>query len=108
MSKGKFNTTNGHYYEYYSNEKTWESAFNSATGKTWNGVDGYLLEVENKSENSFVNHFVTKDLQKNRSVWINLNDVVKEGDFRYLGGEKDGQKFLIQIGIIYILGILYW
>ncbi len=90
MSKGTFYSGTGHYYEYYFNEKTWEEADSYARSQTWNGVDGYLLDVFDSAENDFIQDFIHKELEKNKSIWTNLNDRKKEGEYRYSGGEKDG------------------
>ncbi len=83
-----FLPSNGHFYEYVSNEGIdWESARQAAAGRTYFGLQGYLATVTSQDEAQLVGN------QVSGAGWIGGSDAAVEGVWRWVTGPETGQIF---------------
>ena len=98
MSDAKFFSSNGHYYEAFSENVTWEMALSNAEGSSYRGLKGYLLTVTSPEENDFVwkqvvnqsditgwGSFVGK-----QGYWLAASDRASEGQWVWESGPERG------------------
>lgn len=83
-----YDANSGHYYEYVSTTRSWESARDEAATRTLNGLNGYLAHITSRAENDFVANETSAP-----NIWIGANDIASEGQWRWGGrtitGESD-------------------
>lgn len=79
---------NGHYYEYIASPgMTWPNANISASSRTLNGLQGYLVTVTSVEENNFIQQKLGGD------SWMGAGDPYVEGTWRWLTGPEAGTQF---------------
>ncbi|MDL5033249.1 PEP-CTERM sorting domain-containing protein [Pelomonas sp. APW6] len=64
-----FNAANGHYYEYFTDAVTAQTAFSQAASKSYQGMTGYLVTITSAAENTFV-----ANTAKGALAWIGGSD----------------------------------
>jgi len=69
---------NNHEYLLVTKSETWQDA-----KKACNAAGGHLVTITSVSENTFVN-----GLQGSDWVWMGFTDEAKEGDWRWITGER--------------------
>ena len=80
---------NGHYYEYISGTTlTWTQAEAEAAGKTYFGLQGYLVTVTSDSEQSFVSSKLN-----GATGWLGASDAGSEGVWKWVTGPEAGTQF---------------
>jgi hypothetical protein len=74
----------GHSYRFMPNQKTWHEARKDAES-----LGGYLVVITNKEEDDFVLQLI-RDANNGETphVWIGLTDEAKEGELRWVNGDK--------------------
>ena len=73
----------GHYYEFVSNSGIdWDVAKTEASGKTYFGLEGYLVTVTSAAENDFVAGKLSGE------GWIGASDRASEGTWRWVTGPE--------------------
>lgn len=78
----------GHYYEYISDPAiSWIDAAGSASGRTYNGMEGYLVTITSAEENAFV---VAKMAE---SGWIGASDALENNTWIWGTGPEAGTQF---------------
>jgi len=79
---------NGHYYEFVTSAAiTWENARTAAAGKSYFGLQGYLVTVTSQGENDFC------AAKLNGQGWIGANDAAVEGVWKWETGPESGTQF---------------
>ncbi|MGB3309797.1 MAG: DUF4347 domain-containing protein [Nodosilinea sp.] len=82
------NPDNGHFYEFVTDPGiTWTSAKTAAEGRSFFGLQGYLVTVTSTAENAFVAS------KLNGLGWLGASDATVEGDWRWMTGPEAGQQF---------------
>jgi len=78
----------GHYYEFVSDGTIdWDDAKSEAAGKSYFGLQGYLVTVTSQDENNFV-----KDKLQGQG-WMGATDRASEGTWKWVTGPEDGDTF---------------
>lgn len=78
----------GHYYEFISAPGiTWTQARNAAEGRTYYGLQGYLVTLTSREEADF------STSQAPGMGWIGASDAAQEGDWKWVTGPEAGTSF---------------
>ncbi len=80
---------NGHFYQLVVCRQpiTWHQAAQNALSSSHGGWAGHLASITSAEEDSFVIEKILKDSSQ-RGVWMGLTDVLREGFFKWVTGEK--------------------
>lgn len=88
---------NNHHYEYVSTDGiTWDEAFERASQRSHQGMQGYLATITTEQENEYVASMVSQ------RAWIGASDARSEGTWRWVTGPEgqeaggDGRHFFTQ------------
>lgn len=97
----EFNYFNGHYYEVVNkNDVRWTEAYAESEGKTYHGMDGYLVTITSKEENDFVVSICQADTWIGSTCSDEYKYTYGRGDrdkaagvasFYFTGGDEKGQ-----------------
>jgi hypothetical protein len=75
---------NGHYYHLISGDTSYQTAFSSAAGSSFSGLQGHLVTVTSQDEFNFLTTFA------NSTFWIAASDTQSEGIWIWTAGPESG------------------
>lgn len=78
------NPSNGHFYLYVRQEKTWHQARDHCAS-----LGGHLATIQTPFENSFV-HKLAFSMPSDQNIWLGATDEVQEGTWVWITGEPGG------------------
>nr|WP_319510458.1 lectin-like protein [uncultured Draconibacterium sp.] len=74
---------NGHYYEFINDPVNWFTAVTNAAGRTYFGLQGYLVTVTSSGESDFV-----KGKLAGAQGWLGASDAANEGEWKWVTGPE--------------------
>ncbi|MFM7120247.1 MAG: lectin-like protein, partial [Gammaproteobacteria bacterium] len=87
----RYNSANGHIYEYVSTSQTWAQAKTLAATKSISGAVGYLVTITSAQENDFI--VSSRPSNGASEYWIGASDGEAEGTWRWVTGPETGEQF---------------
>lgn len=75
-------TYNGHYYQLFNNNVSWEYAKKYCESK-----DGYLVTITSEEENDAIEILLDKYSSDNNFYWLGATDIESEGNWKWVTGE---------------------
>lgn len=83
----RYSADTGNFYQYVdSNVKYWQAEA-AANAAQLNGVNGHMVTITSAAENTFVDSII------GNHVWLGANDLVVEGEWRWVAGPENGIQF---------------
>jgi hypothetical protein len=88
VGEANFLPNTGHYYEFVSDPGiSWTAAETAASGRTYFGLQGYLVTLTTQEEADF------SGAQASGFGWIGATDLAVEGEWRWVTGPEAGIQF---------------
>jgi hypothetical protein len=88
----RYNVVSGNFYRYVNSLATLPAARAAAAAALLDGQPGHLLTISSASENSLIQSMITS------AAWIDAEDSVVEGEWRWISGGDAGQMFWLGTG----------
>ena len=84
----QYNEDTASFYLYMSGAVTAPTAFANAAATSLNGVAGHVVHVTSAAENAYIDNITGTAV-----TWLGGQDTAVEGEWRWIGGELDGELF---------------
>ena len=83
-----YSSVTGNFYEVSTTNKNWADAKADAESRTLGSATGYLATVTSTAEFTYI-----KNKAGVGNIWLGGSDSAVEGEWRWVGGPENGQKF---------------